>query len=394
MTHPSLSAPPAADLLATAEKLVPMLREQAAEAERLGRLTDTAIDAYREAGFFSAMRPAEAGGSAIDFATFIDLVRVLSRGDASAGWVGAFLISHNWLLSRLNSEAQAEIFADGAPGLAAATAAPPGTAEPVEGGYRVTGRWRFASAILHANWAVVSAMGPQGPLAIVARTDEGAVVDTWRVPGMKATGSNDFELQDAFVPAHRAVDFLRYASRDNDGARLHPSYEALQYPMYRVLSLIHGAVAVGTAEAALELFPEAIGKRVRPGGGPVLEEPETHAAYGEATQAAHIGRLLLDDAVTRTERLYARDCADPTAPELALLNLSVTGSGTEAFRAVDLLVQAAGASIHRDGTPLDLICRNTQVMRNHITLDLRHTQRLAGRVRLGLGLGVPGHAQY
>ncbi|MFD4509357.1 hypothetical protein [Streptomyces sp. NPDC058457] len=211
---------------------------------------------------------------------------------------------------------------------------------------------------------------------------------------MKATGSNDFELKDAFIPSHRAADFLRYASRDNDGVALYPSCELLQYPMYRILAIIHGAVAVGTAEAALELFPEAVAKRVRPGSGPILAEAETHAAYGEATQAAHIARLMLDDAVQRTERLYGRGSADPSHEELALLNLSVTGSATEAFHAVDVIVQAAGASIQRDGTPLDLICRNTQVMRNHITLDRRRTQRLAGRIRLGLGLDVPHDAQY
>ena len=72
----------------------------------------------------------------------------------------------------------------------------------------------------------------------------------------------------------------------------------------------------------------------------------------------------------------------------------MTACGTEAFRAVDLIVQAAGASIQRDGHPLDLICRNAQVMRNHVTLDWRHVQRLAGRVRLGLGLGVPMDPAY
>ncbi|MFD4509356.1 hypothetical protein [Streptomyces sp. NPDC058457] len=146
----TLTAAPAADLLAAAEKLVPMLREQAVEAERIGRLTDPVIDAFRDAGFFTAMRPPETGGAAIGFGTFVDLVQTLARGDASAGWVGAFLISHNWLLTRLNARAQEEIFADGGPGLAAAAAAPPGTAEPVEGGYRVTGRWRFASGIMHS----------------------------------------------------------------------------------------------------------------------------------------------------------------------------------------------------------------------------------------------------
>lgn len=383
-----------AELLAAAEGLIPLLREHAAEGERTGRLAEPVIDALRGAGFFTAMRPVEEGGSAISFRAFIDIVRTLSRGDASAGWVGAFLISHEWLLSRLNAEAQAEAFADG-PALAAAVAAPPGRAEPVDGGYRVTGRWRFASGVLHAGWIVVSAAGATGPLAVLAKVTEGQIIDTWQVPGMKATGSNDFALDDVFIPAHRVVDFIRYSSRANDGAALYPSYALLQYPMYRVLSLIHGAVAVGTAEAALELFPGAMAKRIRPASEtPYLQETEAHAAYGEAAQQALIARLLLDDAIDRTERLYAPGTDEPSMAERAKLNLDVAASGAEAFKAVDTIIQAAGASVLRDGTDYDRIARNTTVMRNHTTLDWRHAQVLAGRVLLGQGLGAHAEALY
>ncbi|WP_322042355.1 acyl-CoA dehydrogenase family protein [Paraburkholderia sp. J67] len=384
-----------ATLIQAAVDLAPLAREYAQQADTSRRIPDALIAAFREAGLFTAMRPAEVGGAAIRFGEFIDIVRHISRGDASAGWVAAFLISHEWLLSRLNAQAQAEIFADGF-GLAAAAAAPPGKAEAVDGGYRVTGRWRFASAILHSNWVVVSAGGPAtGPLAVVARIGEGTIHDTWHVPGMRGTGSNDFELKDAFIPAHRVVDFVRYSSRENDGAQLFPSYEALQYPMYRVLSLIHGAVAVGTAEAALELYPSIIGNRVRPATGqPLAEEAGNHSAYGEAVQQAQIARLLLDDAVARTERLYARGSENPSLEERARLNLAVTGSGTEALKAVDTLVQNAGASIHRDGHPLDLINRNSQVMRSHAVLDWRYAQSLAGRVLLGQGPGKHLDALY
>lgn len=389
------TVPSEATLIQAAEALVPLIREHAREADQARRVPTAVIEALRQAGLLNAMRPVEAGGSAISFAAFIDIVRILSRGDASAGWVAAFLISHEWLLSRLNAQAQEEVFATGE-GLAAAAAAPPGTAERVEGGYRISGRWRFASAILHSNWIVVSAGSPaSGPLAVIARVSEGTVHDTWQVPGMRATGSNDFELRDAFIPEHRVVDFIRYSSRENDGAALYPSYEALQYPMYRVLSLIHGAVAVGTAEAALELYPETMAHRVRPASRQLLaEEPGTFSTFGEATQQLMIARLLLDDAVTRTERLYQRGSVDPSLEERARLNLAVTGSGTEALKAVDLIVQNAGASIQRDGHPLELICRNTQVMRNHAVLDWRYAQMLAGRALLGQGLGSHADAMY
>jgi len=383
-----------ADLLQVAEELALVARAHAQEIDTQRRIPDPVISAFREAGLFSAMRPVEAGGAGISLSTFVDITRIISRGDASAGWVAAFLISHNWLLSRLNAEAQHEIFTDGE-GLAAATAAPPGKAEPVEGGYRVTGRWRFASAILHSNWAIVSAGGASGPLAVIAKISEGEIHDVWNVPGMRGTGSNDFALDNAFIPAHRVVDFIKYSSRQSDGVELYPNYDALQYPMFRVLSLIHGAVGVGTAEAALELFPVAMDKRVRPQTGqPLITEPGTFSAYGEAYQQAMVARLLLDDAVARTEHLYRPGSAEPSVEDRARLNLAVTGSGVEAAKAIDIIVQNAGASIQRTGHPLELICRNNQVMRNHVTLDWRYVQSLAGRVLLGQGLGAHLDALY
>ncbi|WP_330702825.1 hypothetical protein [Novosphingobium resinovorum] len=385
----------AAKLIGAAEDLLPIVRKYAQESNAIRRQPDAVIDAFRNAGFFDAMRPADVGGSAIDLRTFVEITKIISRGDASAGWVASFLMSHQLILSRLNAEAQAEIFGSG-PGLAAAAAAPPGRVEPVAGGYRVTGRWRFASTILHCNWAVVSAGGPDtGPLVIVARIDEGKIHDTWHVPGMRGTGSNDFELCDAFIPAHRVDNFIHYSSRTNDGAALYPSYELLQYPMYRILSIIHGAVAVGTAEAAFELYPSIVANRVRPASGqPFSQEPGAHSTYGEAAQQLQVAQLLLTDAVDRTERLYRRGTSDPSLEERARLSLAVTGSGVEALRAVDTIVQNAGASIHRDGHPLDLICRDTQVMRNHAVLDWRHAQMMAGRILLGQGLGDHPDAMY
>ncbi|TMR24939.1 hypothetical protein ETD86_03165 [Nonomuraea turkmeniaca] len=386
------TAPTGQALLRSAEAMVEELRERGREAEELRRLHEQTIAGFASAGFLSAMRPAGAGGSAIGLATFIDIVRTLSRGDASAGWIAAFLISHEWLLTRLPAEAQADVFGAGPYGLAAAVAAPPGAAELVDGGYRVTGRWRFASGIMHANWALLSANTPQGPITMVVPKDELVVHDTWHVPGMKATGSNDVAAKDLFVPAHRAVPFTEYAGANPPGAQLHPSYALLRYPMHRVLSLIHSAVALGVAEAALDLFRASVGQRIRPQtGGRMIEEAGMHSAYGEAHHLVRTARLLLDDAVAITDESYG-PCSpgEPGLGRRADLNLSVTGSGYQALAAVDVICRASGASIHRTGNPLERICRDTQVMRNHGVLDWRYFVQTAGSVLLGQGLG--GHA--
>lgn len=256
---PSLTA---TELLSRAEALVPVLRERAARADEDRRQPDETIEDFHRAGFFTAMVPAEHGGSALSLQEFSDLVRTLSRGDASAGWIAAFLISHSILLYRYGAEAQDEFFRDKPYGLAAGAASPLGTAEPVDGGYRLTGQWRFASGILHSEWVLLAANTPSGPVSAVLPVSGVEIVDTWFVPGMRGTGSNDVRTDGVFVPMHRVLDFAEYSSEHSPGRAL-SSYPPIGYPVSKALNLIHSAVALGTADAALELFAANAAKRVR-----------------------------------------------------------------------------------------------------------------------------------
>ena len=388
MSTTTTTAPTASELIARAEKLVPLLRERASAAENVRRQPDETIEDFSSAGFFTAMVPAEHGGSALGLSEFADLVRVLSRGDASAGWIAAFLISHSTLLYRYGVEAQDEFFADKPYGLTVAAAGPPGAATPVEGGYTVSGTWRFGSGVLHAEWAALSAMSPDGPLSVVVPVSETEIVDTWHVPGMKATGSNDIKVEGLFVPRHRAVSFPVYSSEHNEGAAL-TEYPLIGYPMNRTLNLIHSAVAIGTADAALELFADGIGKRVRmQTRQKQIDEPITRQTYGKAWDLVQVAGLQLHDALAHTDRVYGRESAGPaTLADRARINLGLTGSGQKAFQAVDLVVRAAGASIFRTGDPLERIVRDTQVMRNHAAVDFETMASVAGGALLGVGIG-------
>ncbi|WP_078890079.1 hypothetical protein [Streptomyces maremycinicus] len=383
------------DLLARAEELVPVLRERGPEGERLGQLPPATLADFEAAEFFGAMRPAEVGGLEIGLKSFAAITRTLARGDASAGWIGGFLMTHSWLLSKLSLEAQQDIFAGQPWVLAAAAAAPPGRAERVAGGYRISGRWRFASGIMHSEWVVLMAMGEDGPLSCVVPVGSVTIHKTWNVPGMEATGSNDVEADGLFVPEHLAVGFAEAAAADCPGAKAF-GYPLLRYPMHRVLPLIHPLVALGTADAALELFREGVGSRIRPQtGGRVIDEPMTHQLYGEAFHRVRTADLVLNDALDRI--VFSYGPGNPEEPSLesrAEINLAVTAAGVMAFEAVDLLVRASGASIHRTGHPLDRICRDTQVMRNHGMLDWRYVSSVGGRALLGLSLGEHAEALF
>ncbi|WP_067682862.1 acyl-CoA dehydrogenase family protein [Nocardia miyunensis] len=368
------------------DELVPVLRERGAETEELRRLPDTTISDFEAADLFGAMRPTEVGGLAIGLGAFIDITRKLARGDASAGWIGGFLMSHSWLLSKFRLDAQEEVFAGRTWVLAAAVSAPPGRAEKVAGGYRLSGRWRFASGILHSEWVVLLAIADDGPVSCIVPVSSTTIHDTWHVPGMKATGSNDVEVVDVFVPEHRVAGFEVAAAADCPGANAY-DYPLLRYPMHRVLPMIHPAVALGVADATLDLFRAGIENRTRlQTGGNLSDDPLIHQTYGEAYSRVRSAELMMGNAIDIIDAGYgAGEVLD--LERRADLNLSVTAAGVQAFEAVDLMVRAMGASIHRTGHPLDRICRDTQVMRNHGVLDWRYVSSVAGRALLGKGLG-------
>ena len=376
-------------------ELVPVLRERAAESEALRQLPASTLADYEAAEFLAAMRPTEVGGLEISLGAWVDITRTLARGDASAGWVGSFLMSHAWLLTKLSKEAQEDVFRGQPWALAAAAAAPPGRADRVAGGYRISGRWRFASGIMHSTWVILMVASDKGMLTCVVPMSDVTIHDTWQVPGMKATGSNDVEAIDVFVPEYLAVGFDQVTLPDNPGANAY-SYPLLRYPMHRVLPLIHPAVAIGVAEAMLDLFRERLGTRVRiQTRGAIADEATTHETYGEAFFAVRCADLMLRNAVEIVDAAFGTDAAPGlTLDQRAELNLSVAGAGVQAFRAVDLLVQASGASALRTGSPIDRICRDTQVMRNHGVLDWRYTAAISGRVLLGKGLGAHAEALF
>ncbi|MZG20007.1 hypothetical protein GTY44_42135 [Streptomyces sp. SID5914] len=375
------------NILQALEGLVPQWRERGPETEEMGRLPETTLADLDAAGVFRALRPVEAGGLGVGLREFTDIIRVLSRGDASVGWLGGLYTAHAWMLSRLDKQAQDEIFGDKPSTLATVVTSQPGSAEVVEGGYRVTGRWRFASGILHADWALFIVFSEDGPLACAIPRHEITVHDTWHVPGMKATGSNDAEVTDVFVPAHRTLSFQLLTEPDSPGADLY-DYPLLRYPVPRVLPLIHAAVALGVADAALELFPEVTEGRVRlQNQARVIEEPATHELYGQAVFERRCSELLIRDACEILDAGFGGEAPGLTLEQRADLNLAIAGSTHRAFASVDLLVQAAGASIHRTGQHLDRICRDTQVMRNHTLVDWRYHATTSGRVLMGQGLG-------
>ena len=193
-------------LLDAVESLRGVILSGSDEAEETGTLPQSTVDAIHESGLFAYKSARVVGGAEADAMTQLEVVEAASRIDPAVGWsimIGSGTLSG--MVAFLGEEAISEMFVDGKFPRAAGAAAASGEAVIVEGGYRVTGRWAFASGIRHSHYLAMGAMavgGPDGPkqIRVVVPTSEAKIHDNWDVMGLRGTGSCDFSLDDVFVP--------------------------------------------------------------------------------------------------------------------------------------------------------------------------------------------------
>ncbi|MEK7215661.1 MAG: acyl-CoA dehydrogenase family protein, partial [Chloroflexota bacterium] len=194
-------------LLERAAALVPTLRERAAATELARQILPETLDDLWRLGLLRAGVPERFGGFDIPHGTMFELAEELARGCPSTGWCYGIWTIHNWWIGHFPPQVQEEYFANGPDVLnSSAVNAREGTAEPVPGGYRVTGHWTYSSGCDAASWVMLGATGPSGPIWLLMPRPDYRIVDNWYVSGMRGTGSKDIEATAVFVPKYRTMD--------------------------------------------------------------------------------------------------------------------------------------------------------------------------------------------
>ena len=213
------------------------------------------IAELREAGCFRMLLPRSHGGDELDLVSAMQVLEELARADGSVGWIVA-IGSAGWLdLCDLPRSTFDALYADG-PLVTAGVFAPSGTAEPVDGGYRIRGRWGFASGCEHADLLYGNCIdagdgggGPVGggppPMRIaVFAPDQVTIEDTWRVSGLRGTGSHHIVVDDVVVPAERTYPVMRSEACVDVALTRIPLPTPLTPPL--------ASMAVGIAQGALD----------------------------------------------------------------------------------------------------------------------------------------------
>jgi 3-hydroxy-9,10-secoandrosta-1,3,5(10)-triene-9,17-dione monooxygenase len=372
--------PPLEGLLERVRSVTPLIRDRALEAERRRKPDDEVIEALKATGVFRAFVPKRFGGYEIGLDLFVDLGVCISEACASTGWITTFYMEHNWLLTGFCDQLQQEVFGQQPFVLAPGSVNPKaGEAVPKDGGYELTGRWKFGTGIMHADWVllnagVVSAEAPTARMFLV-RPEQIEVIDTWHVDGMVATGSHDIVAKAIYVPE-------KNASLPLGAARAGEASYLTRIPVPPFLALTAAIPAVGAARRAAELFRQLVGERVRFGTQRVQAE----------SGAAQI-RLAGAYARTRSAETVLRDCAraieahgrgetESSPLEQTQVRLAIAHVVHDCLDAVRRIMDGSGASVHFLDHELQRIHRDVQMMSAHTIFDLELVGKQCGHAML------------
>jgi alkylation response protein AidB-like acyl-CoA dehydrogenase len=372
--------------LEAARKLAPLIRASAPETEAERELPRPLFETMADAGLFQVALPRALGCPELDLPTYIQVIEEIGRADASTGWVTNQVAIFATYAARMPREAARAIWIDPPRSVVANTPLANAQAIVVPGGYRVTGRQGFSTGCRHASW--VAAHGtviedgrprldegqPEMRYCFVPRA-EAELLDTWKVRGMRGTGTHHFAVNDVFVPEERTVRSVTAPLRE----------DGLLYRIPRTLVFASGdaAVALGTACSALAAFVElATTKTPRAMEALLRDQPMAQNDVGHAEADLRSGRAFLAETVGEVwTGLTATGAV--TLEQRATLRLATTHAIRLAVQVVDRVYNAAGATAVYDGNPIQRYFQDVHVISQHLQARLAHYE-LVGRHWLGL----------
>jgi alkylation response protein AidB-like acyl-CoA dehydrogenase len=381
--------PDAAALVARAASLRPVLERNAERTDADRRLTDEVVQALRETGLCRLMIPTRLGGFQTSIRTYVDVISELGRGCGSTAWVASLINVCAWLASLFPERAQRDIWGSDPDAWIAGSLAPNGLATPVDGGWRVTGRWPWASGSLHAQWAACgihmkNAGGEMVNFGLsLMPMNEATIEDTWFMVGMKGTGSNTIVANDVFVPEHR---FLPYPQAFTGSYRTEFTDETVyRVALVPVTVLILAGSQIGVARAALD---HVIAKSRSRG--------ITHTTFAIQAESAGFqmqvaeAAMKIDTAMLHAQRAaddLDRAAAEGSHPDLtarARVRIDTALAAKYCREAVELLVAAHGTSSLADANRLQRLWRDVHTASHHAITEWQVNLEVYGKALLGV----------
>jgi len=367
------------------------------ELEREQRLPKALVEQFHAAGFYSLVIPRELGGQQADPLTYLRVVEVLAEAAGSVGWNIANNSIGQLVTLGLPDDGVREIYAHGPDTVIAGTAVQGGgRAVPVDGGYRITGRWPFGSGCQEGSWMLGSFQifdgdqlrrSPDGGFSywrgVFPRSEAQIVEGSWDVSGLRATGSFDWTVDDVFLPERRTMVHAGIPL-DNQWKRWPGVTYAL--PTQAWVGPHHSAVITGIARAGIDALIELACLKTPRGRIALLcENPQVQEAVGRADAILNAGRVYRHAMIAELWHTIAAG-GETTLEQRARCRLAAVYASESARQAMDLMYRHGGSTSFERESRLAECWRDLHVVAQTVTLA-PEWYPIGGRVYLKMDPG-------
>ncbi|XXT20787.1 acyl-CoA dehydrogenase family protein [Sorangium sp. So ce429] len=388
------SRPPAtmthAEAVERARAMADDVRARAGEAEALRRMPEATVQGFVDAGLVRLLTPRAFGGHELAFDAFADATIEIARADGSSGWCFSFLNVHSWLLATFPVGAQEDVWRKNPDARLANVNVPAGQAARVDGGYRLSGDWPWASGIHHCDWAMLAGLVPAeagaagGPpevrLFLIPREDW-EVRDTWRVTGQRGTGSHNVVVKERLVPQHRTATMAELSGGQSPGGAFHAN------PIYRlpfIAALAPSLVAtiVGASQGAYQRWRAATRDRCT-----MYSREQVASLSHQQIRLAEISAEIDAAELMLRRSLDTLRAGGPLSMEQRVrIRRDYAYSAVLCVRAVERIYNASGGGANYESNPIQRDWRDVHAMAAHAGINFDAAAENFGRMELGLPL--------
>lgn len=370
--------------LNTAQELAARVAENADLIDRECQIPSDLATEMADKGFFRLLLPRRLGGAELEHPDFLQILEIFAAADGSTAW--ALNQNNVWSTNsvRMVDETAREIWSEQR---AVVTNGPPtasAVAVPVEGGYRLSGRWFFSSGSTHATWiAALAPIRPAGQqptdnesyrVSLLPKSEVDFLPNSWDVNGLRGTASFGFDLHDVFVPSERTYE------QDGEPLDGGPIY---CIPRTLLFATGFSTVALGIARASLKIAIDQATTRTQARViGLMQEQKTTQRLIGEAEAILRSARAFLQQSAAS---VWASACETQTltTEERVTLRLASTHGIRQAARVVDIAYELVGSGSIFPTNPIHRRFQDIHVITQHIQGRATHYET-AGQLMLGL----------
>jgi alkylation response protein AidB-like acyl-CoA dehydrogenase len=384
-------------LVRAAKAMQPVIRTFQQEIEREQRLPPALVEQLHAGGFYQMVIPRALGGLQVNPLIYLRVVELMAEGAGSVGWNLANNGIAQLISLGLADDGVHEIYGERADTVIAGTAVQGGgQAVPVEGGYRVTGRWSFGSGCQESAWMLGSFQildagqprrNPDGGAlfwrGLFPRKDAQIVDGSWDVAGMRGTGSFDWTVEDLFLPERRTMVHAG-APLDNQWARWPGTTYAL--PSVAWVGPHHSSVITGIARAGIDALIKLAGEKTPRGRTGMLgDNPQVQDSVGRADAVLNAGRTYRGAMIAELWNTIAAG-GDTTLEQRARCRLAAVYAADSAREAMDLVYRHGGSTSFKRESRLAECWRDLHVVGQTVTVG-PEWYPIGGRALMGMDPG-------